>query len=375
MSDSAYDIVVAGLGGMGSAILARSAMRGARSIGVEQFALGHDRGASSGKTRIVRKAYFENSAYVPLLQRAYDLWRDVERRTGATLLRVTGLLLVGRADGEVVSGTQSAAHAYGLALQTFDARGLRARYPGLRVRDDEVGAFEPDGGIVSPEAAVAAHLQLATMHGAQTRECTSVTAWEPGERIAVRLSDGTVLRTASLVLALGPWFSHELASLGIPLVVQRNVQLWFEPSNDAWRASGFPAFLIERPEHPLLYGFPDLGDGVKAAFHGVGETTTPDRLRRDVGNDDVRPVARALDAWMPGAAARLRDWKTCMYALTPDRHFVVGLHPAHRNVVVCGGFSGHGFKFASVVGEIGAQLALDGATIHDIAFLSPSRFT
>lgn len=375
MSDSVYDVVVAGLGGMGSAILARSAMRGARSIGVEQFALGHDYGASSGKTRIVRKAYFENSAYVPLLQRAYDLWHDLERRTGASLLRTTGLLLVGRADGEVVSGTQSAARAYGLALQTFDARGLRTRYPSLRVRDDEVGAFEPDGGVVFPEASVAAHLQLATMHGAQTRECTSVTAWEPGERIAVRLSDGTVLETASLVLALGPWFSHELASLGIPLVVQRNVQLWFEPSDDAWSAPGFPAFLIERPEHPLLYGFPDLGDGVKAAFHGVGETTTPDVLRRDVGSDDVRPVARALDAWMPGAAARLRDWKACMYALTPDRHFVVGLHPAHRNVVVCGGFSGHGFKFASVVGEIGAQLALDGATTHDIAFLSPSRFT
>lgn len=369
-----YDVAVVGLGGMGSAVLARAAMRGARAIGVEQFGLGHDLGASSGRTRIIRKAYYENAAYVPLLLRAYDLWRDVERRTGTELMRITGLLLVGGGDSEVITGTQAAAHTYGLPLQTLRTAELRTRYPRLRVRDGEVGLFESDGGVVFPEAAIRAHLQLAVQHGAVTKDRTAVTFWEAGDVVRLHLYDGTSFEAASLVLTLGPWFAREMESLGIQLVVQRNVQLWFEAVSDEWDAARFPPFLVARPEQPLLYGFPDFGEGVKAAFHASGETTTPDLLRREVVDDDIAPVARALEAWMPGAAARMLAYKACMYSLTPDRNFVIGLHPRYRNVVVCGGFSGHGFKFASVVGEVGAQLALDGVTPHDIRFLSPARF-
>jgi sarcosine oxidase len=164
-----------------------------------------------------------------------------------------------------------------------------------------------------------------------------------------------------------------MESIGVPLVIQRNVQLWFEPSSGQWDAANFPAFLVDRPEQPLLYGFPNFGDGVKAAFHAHGESTMPQALRREATDDDVAPVRRALDAWMPGAAVRFIAAKVCMYSLTPDRNFIIGLHPRHSNVVICGGFSGHGFKFASVVGEIGAQLALDGATTHNVGFLSPER--
>ena len=374
MTRDRYDVAVVGLGSMGSAVLARCAMRGVRAVGIEQYALGHDLGASSGKTRIIRKAYFEDAAYVPLLLRAYELWRDVERRTGTQLLRITGLLLAGEECSEVVTGTRAAAKTYGLPLQMLDAGEMRARYPRLDVRDGEVGAFEPDGGIVFPEKAVAAHLALAKTHDATTIEHATMTSWEAGDSVRLTLSNGTCIEAASAVFTLGPWFAAEMRRIGVPLVVQRNVQLWFSPESTDWDVAHFPAFLIERPEQPLLYGFPDLGEGVKAAFHASGETTSPDSVRRDVGDDDVDPVARALEAWMPGAARKLVAAKVCMYSLTPDRNFVVGLHPRHRNVVVCGGFSGHGFKFASVVGEIGAQLALDGATAHNVEFLSPDRF-
>ena len=213
----------------------------------------------------------------------------------------------------------------------------------------KVGAFEPDGGIVFPEKAVAAHLALAKAHGATTIEHVTMTSWEAGDSVRVTLSNGSCVEAASAVFTLGPWFAAEMQRIGVPLVVQRNVQLWFSPESADWYAAHFPAFLIERSGQPLLYGFPDLGEGVKAAFHASGETTSPDGVRRDVGDDDVDPVARALEAWMPGAARKLVAAKVCMYSLTPDRNFVVGLHPRHRNVVVCGGFSGHGFKFASVV--------------------------
>ena len=374
MSRDRYDVAVIGLGSMGSAVLARCTMRGVRAVGIEQYALGHDLGAGSGKTRIIRKAYFEDAAYVPLLLRAYELWRDVERRTGTTLMQLTGLLLAGDERSEVVTGSQAAAKAYELPLQMLSAAEMRERYPHLRVRDGEVGAFEPDGGVLFPEAAVGAHLALAKSHGATTIEHATMTSWEAGDGVRLGLSNGSLVEASSAVFTLGPWFAPEMERLGIPLVVQRNVQLWFSSGTTEWDAAHFPAFLIDRPEQPLLYGFPDLGEGVKAAFHASGEATSPQALRRDAGDDDVDPVARALEAWMPGAARKLVAAKVCMYSLTPDRNFVVGLHPRHPNVVVCGGFSGHGFKFASVIGEICAQLALDGATPHNVGFLSPDRF-
>jgi sarcosine oxidase len=371
-----YDVAVVGLGGMGSAVLARSAMRGARAVGVEQFTLRHDLGASSGKSRIIRKAYFEDAAYVPLLFRAYDLWREVEQLTGTELLRTTGLLLAGVEDSDAIAGSQAAARAYGLNVEVLTARDMRAIYPRLNVRDDEVGVYEREGGVVFPEAAVDAHLKLAETHGATIIVQTAVTSWSAGVDDVVRLclSDGSTVEARSAVFTLGPWFAQEMKRLGVPLTVQRNVQVWFEPDSPAWDVARFPAFLIERPDQPVLYGFPDMGDGVKAAFHAFGEATEPDALRRAVDDADIVPVARALEAWMPGAATRLRFAKACMYSLTPDRHFVIDVHPDHGNVVVCGGFSGHGFKFASVIGEIGAQLALDGATPHNIGFLSLARF-
>ncbi|MBV8117593.1 MAG: N-methyl-L-tryptophan oxidase [Candidatus Eremiobacteraeota bacterium] len=371
-----YDVAVVGLGGMGSAILARCALRGVRAAGIEQFTLGHDLGASTGKSRIIRQAYFEDAAYVPLLLRAYELWRDVERATGTTLMRITGLLLAGSETSEAIVGSQAAAGAYGLDVDVLRTRELRAKFPHLNVRNGEIGVYERAGGIVFPEAAIAAHLALAATHGADTFERAAVQTWDVAGDGTVRLhlGDGTVVQASSAVFALGPWFEREMAVLGVPLVVQRNVQAWFEPETADWNVGQFPPFLIERDNEPVLYGFPDMGDGVKAAFHAFGEATTPDALRRTIGDDDVLPVAHALDAWMPGAAARLVSAKACMYSLTPDRHFIIDKHPRYPNVVICGGFSGHGFKFASVVGEIGAQLALDGATPHPIQFLSLTRF-
>lgn len=372
-----YDAVVAGLGGMGSAAIAHLALRGARVLGVEQFDALHALGASSGKTRIIRQAYFEDPAYVPILLRAYELWRELERTTGKEVFRLVGLLMAGTPQSEVIGGSLLAAHKHGLPVESLNAAELRVRYPMLRVRDDEVGVFEREAGAVFPERAIRLHLNLAREHGAQMRFNTGMRAWQSeGQGVSVELSDGTSVRTRSLVLTLGPWFAQALREAGVKLEVQRNVQVWFAPQTAAYDAASFPAFLIERRSLPApLYGFPDFGDGVKAAFHGLGATTDPDHLARGIDpQTDVQPVANALEDWMPGAAGTFRQGKACMYALTPDRHFVVDRHPRDARVVLCGGFSGHGFKFASAVGEIAAQLVLDGGTPHPIDFLSLRRF-
>ena len=372
-----YDVAVAGLGGIGSAIVAHCAARGTSVVGFDRFARGHDLGSSTGKSRLIRKAYFEDPAYVPLLQRAYDLWRKLEHDTGADLLRLTGVLVAGAEESEIVHGVQHAARAYDLPIESLSKRQMRARYPTLRLLDGEIGVLECDGGVLAPERAIEAQLEVAGAAGAEMRFVTAMERWEASDNgVEVQLTDGSRIAARVLILALGPWVSDALRSVGIEIRVQRNVQVWFSPASDAYNANSFPGFLLDRPGLPApLYGFPDFGDGVKAAFHGFGELVAPDAVDREIHESaDLQPLARAMEEWMPGAAAAYREAKVCMYSLTADHDFVVDRHPTHRNVVVCGGFSGHGFKFAPVIGEIAADLALDGGTRHAIGFLSAGRF-
>jgi sarcosine oxidase len=372
-----FDVAVAGLGGMGSAIAAHCASRGAATVGFEQFDPAHDLGASHGKSRMIRKAYFEDSAYVPLVLRSYELWRKLEHETGEQLLRITGVLSIGAPNSEIISGTLQAAERHDLAVKAWSQQEVKNRYPSLHLLPDELAVFEPDGGVLDPERSVRAHLKTAESVGAKLCFKTTMESWEATDKgVEIRLNDGNQILARRLVLALGPWFQETLASLGIPLRVQRNVQAWFSPATDVYKSGRFPAFLLNRADLAApLYGFPDFGDGVKAAFHSLGDLTDPAALDREINlARDVEPIVREMERWMPGAAETFREAKPCMYSLTPDGNFVIDRHPKHANVILCGGFSGHGFKFAPVVGEIGADLALDGGSQHQIDFLSLRRF-
>jgi sarcosine oxidase len=243
---------------------------------------------------------------------------------------------------------------------------------------DEEALFEPDGGVLDPEEAVRAHLKVAQAAGAEVRFQTIMQGWEASDRgVKVLLTDQTELFARTLVLSLGPWFKQTLEKLGVPLRVQRNVQAWFGPATNLYEGGRFPAFLLDRAGLPApLYGFPDFGDGLKVAFHGLGEPTTAEKLDRDVDmGRDVAPVREALEKWMPGAGGSFRAAEPCMYSLTPDGHFVIDRYPGYSNVILCGGFSGHGFKFAPVIGEIAADLALERVSRHEIDFLSLKRFS
>jgi sarcosine oxidase len=372
-----YDVAIAGLGGIGSAIAAHCAWRGASVIGLEQFGPAHDRGSSHGQSRMIRQAYFEDAAYVPLVLRSYELWRELEEKAAEELLRITGVLSVGEEKSEIISGTKRSAAEHGLRLENLSRRQLRERYPSLCLLPDEVALFEPDGGVIDPERAVAAHLKVAQGAGAQLRFHVMMRAWEPDANgVTIHLGDGTQLSARKLILSLGPWFKQTMDALGAPLRIQRNVQAWFSPGVSSYKAGAFPAFLLHRAGLPApLYGFPDFGNGVKAAFHGFGEITTAEELNREVDHGrDVASIAAAMEKWMPGAAANFREAKPCMYSLTTDGNFVIDYHPRQANVILCGGFCGHGFKFAPVIGEIAADLALEGESRHQIDFLSLKRF-
>ena len=372
-----YDICVAGLGGIGGAVAEHCARRGARVIGLEQFSRGHDLGSSTGRTRMIRQAYFENPAYVPLVRRSYDLWSALARDSGEDLLALTGVLSVGKETSEIIAGTRRAAREHQIEIQSFTAREVTRHYPILRVHKDEVGILEPGGGVLKPERALAAQLAVAEARGAELRFDVRMAEWRwRNERFEIMLNDESSVTARCLVLAVGPWIQKEAATLGTRIEVERNVQVWFETTSGRFTPEEMPAFLLNREGLPApLYGFPDFGDGIKAAFHGSGELTDPDAVDREINpGRDIEPVARALEAWLPGTAKKPLAAKVCLYSLTPDKNFIIDRHPEYGGLILCGGFSGHGFKFAPVVGEIVADLAMDGATRHPIDFLSLRRF-
>jgi sarcosine oxidase len=366
---------VLGLGGMGSAAAAHLARRGAEVVCVEQFVPGHDKGSSHGESRIIRQAYFEDPAYVPLLLRAYELWEDLERDDPG-IFRLTGGIMLGRPDSDVVAGSLASAREHGLPYDVLDAREIRSRFPAFAPDDDEVGIYEERSGFVRPERTVLAHWRRADKAGADLWAGGKALAWEAdGEGVRVVTPGGT-LEADKLVLAPGAWAPRLLGDLSLPLVVTRQTVFWYLPTDPAAYALGTqPVFVWQRPGlNP--YGFPclDADGGVKVGLHHRGPEADPDLVDRDVSQEEAAEVADLVRPLLPSLVGTLLRAIVCLYVTTPDQNFVVGLHPRHDNVVLACGFSGHGFKFVPVMGEILADLALDGSTRHPIGLFDPSRF-
>jgi sarcosine oxidase len=375
-SHHSADVLVIGLGGMGSAAAYHLARRGHRVIGLEQFTQAHDRGSSHGRSRIIREAYFEHPAYVPLIQRAYELWETLQREGGSRLLLPTGGVMIGPESGVLVQGALTSARTHDLAHELLDSGVLRARYPAFSVTEGTVGVWEPRAGVLFPELCVLAHLRGATGSGAVLRFEERVLAWEArDDDVEVRTDQGTY--TAShLIITAGPWAAAVLSDLGLPLAVERNVMYWFRPCDPAAFSPGrFPVYIYEYRQDAFIYGFPQVGrDGVKVAHHHSGEFCTPDTIRREVTPDEIERMRTILARTLPSLAGELLHAVACMYTNTPDGHFIIDRHPRHPRVTVACGFSGHGFKFASVVGEILAELAVDGQTRHPIELFRLGRF-
>ncbi len=372
------DVIVAGLGGMGSAAAYNLAGRGKSVLGLERFSPAHDRGSSHGRSRIIRQAYFEGAEYVPLLLRAYEHWERLERETGQELMTLTGGLMIGREEGDLVSGSAASADEHGLPYEMLDAGEIRRRFPAYAPDPETVALYEKKAGFVRPEETVRAHLDRAAALGADLRFEEPVLSWEATDG-GVRVETPTASYEAErLVISPGAWAPRLLADLGLPLEVTRQVMFWFEPAGglDLFVPERFPIFIWEPDDGNMFYGFPAQDDdrGVKAAFFRAGGAPTdPETIDREVGEEEVAFLRGYLAEHVPDLAGPCLDAKACMYTNTPDEHFVISPHSDYPQVIVACGFSGHGYKFCGVVGEILADLATEGSTRHPIDLFSPAR--
>ena len=375
---AAYEVIVVGLGGMGSAAVRELAARGVRVLGLEKYGPAHGRGSSHGGSRVIRQSYYESPEYVPLLLRSYDLFDRLAADAGADLITLTGGLMIGRPDSLTVAGSRASAEQWGLEHDILDAGEIRRRWPTLAPRPDEIALFEARSGFVRPEATVAANLRLAGKDGADLRFDEPVTSWEPvGDGVRVTTARGSYT-AGQLVLTPGAWAPELLADLGIDFRIERHVQYWFQPRGGVgpFAPERHPIYIWEDADGDQIYGFPAIDGpdgGAKVAFFRRGTPTTPDGLDTEVHPGEVAAMAAYCGERLPDLPGAFLRGEPCMYSSTPDEHFVVSRHPAHEAVTVACGFSGHGFKFVPVIGEILADLATCGMTVHPITLFDPRR--
>jgi sarcosine oxidase len=371
-----HDVIVIGLGAMGSAALFHLARRGRRVLGLEQFDVPHDRGSSHGLTRIIRLAYYEHPSYVPLLRRAYELWHELERLAGVTLLQTTGSIDAGPPGSAVVEGSLRSCDLHDLPHEVLTSAELTARFPGYRLPRETVAVLQPQGGFLLPELCISHHLIAAQASGAEVHGQERVVEWEPTPRGVVVTTEHGEYEADKLIVSAGAWIGKLVPQLRDLAVPERQVLAWMQPLRaESFQPERFPVFNLVVDEG-RYYGFPvvDILGFKVGRYHHRQEVVDPDTLDRDCHPEDERLLRSFTERYFPDAAGPTTAMQTCMFTNTPDEHFVLDLLPAHPQVIVASPCSGHGFKFASVVGEILADLAISGTTTHDIELHRLARF-
>ncbi len=372
------DVAVIGLGAMGAATLYELAARGRRVVGIDRFEPGHRHGSSHGESRLIRLAYSEDPAYVPLLRLAYRNWRRLEVLTGERILNITGILEAGYPSSPMVAASLRSALEHRLAHEVLSPAQVAARFPAFELPAGWDCAFQPDAGFLEPEKAIGLYLKAAAGLGAVTRTHTQVIHIQPsGDHVVVCLEDGERIEAGRAVIAAGAWIGDLAPILAPHLRLTRQVLVWFEPNRpELVTPDRFPVFMLETAAD-VIYGVPDFrGSGVKAAsHHACGDLASADSGRPDADAADVERVHKVLRALIPAAAGRPCRTETCLYTRSPDEHFIIGLHPDAPQIVLASPCSGHGFKFASLIGEILADLATTGSTDMPIGLFAPERLT
>lgn len=374
MKGPVFDCIVLGLGAMGSSTAYQLALRGKKVLGLEQFNCAHDRGSSHGETRLIRKAYFEHPDYVPLLERSYELWKDLESRSRKKLLHETGLLIVGdEKKSEVLQGVRFSSEKYGIPLEEWDYESLKKKFPQAQLSSQMTGLFEPTGGYLEVENCVRAFCAQAIQLGAELHFEERVLSWKKSQHgFEVVTSKGSYV-SEQLVVTLGSWTSQFLKETAPYLKVHRVPLFWFESKGLFRKEEGVPCFAFDLPEG-FFYGFTESAGEVKVTIHkALGEVENPTEESREVKEEEAAPVISFVSKYLKGVPPKPTRGAICFYTLSPDTHFILDEIPDCPGGFWAGGFSGHGFKFTSLIGEVLADWVIEQKTRSPIDFLRMKR--
>ena len=378
-----YDAIVIGIGSMGSATCYHLAKSGHKVLGLEQFGISHDHGSHSGQTRIIRKAYFEYPDYVPLLERAYENWFTLEKEIGISLFQKTGMLYLGKPDDRLVKGVRDSAQKFKLNIQNLSSEILEKKYPQFWIPQDREAVFEPDAGFLLPETAILSFTERALHFGAHIKIGEKTLKWKDKDGHIEVVTNESTYSCSKLIITAGAWANKMIPNFGSSFKVTKQVLAWVKAKDASLFELGeFPTWIFDNGDNKgSFYGFPILSEdkfggpvGLKVALHYPGPDIDPDEDPRAVPENEEAKIIEFLNRHLPQGYSRTNSISTCLYTYSLDENFILGPSPESDKVILAAGFSGHGFKFASVVGEILADLAFKETTTLPIEFLSPQRF-
>lgn len=372
-----YEVIVIGVGGMGSAAAYHLASRGIDTLGIERFDIPHSMGSSHGITRIIRRGQYENPEYVPLAERSYELWRELEAITHRDLLHVIGGVDAGPPEGEVFPNSRESCREHNIEHEILSGREVNERFPGYEIPADHKAVYQPESGFLVPEQCIIAHVEAAQERGAEihARERVLEVSTDHGSDVRVE-TDHDTYRADQVIVTAGAWAREFAPELADELVPVRQVLAWLQPSDPSlFDPDSFPVFIHET-ETERYYGFPrfDVPGFKFARFNHFAEEVDPDEMPREPRKEDEDMLRAYARRYFPEGAGPTMQLSTCLFTNTPDGHFILDTAPGQPKVTLGAGFSGHGFKFASAIGEILADLALDGETDHNIELFLADRF-
>jgi len=370
-----YDCIVLGLGAMGSSAAYQLSKRKKKVLGIEQFTCAHDKGSSHGETRLIRKAYFEHPDYVPLLERSYELWKELEQVVGKKLLHETGLIILGEKNqSPVLAGVKQSSEKYKIPIQIWDRNTIQKLFPQAHVPENYEGIFEKTGGYLEVENCVRAFCEAALQLGADLRFEEKILGWKKiGSEFEVTTSKGKYF-AEKILLTAGPWTASFLKGLEKYFKVHRAPLFWFESKGDFRKENGVPCYAFDT-EEGFFYGFTEKDGMIKIALHlPLQEVMTMDGVERKVTFEDEKPVVNFVKKYLKGISPEPKKSALCFYTMSPDTHFILDEIPDKPGGYFGGGFSGHGFKFSSLIGEVLADWVCEGNTRHPVEFLKMKRF-
>jgi sarcosine oxidase len=384
VASNSFDVIVIGVGSMGSATCYYLAKRGYKVLGLEQFDISHQLGSHTGQSRIIRKAYFEHPDYVPLMERAYKNWNDLEKETGEQLYYQTGLLYAGNSTNEIIKGVKLAASLYNIELKQLNIAEVSDQFPQFSFTEKFEILFEPNAGFLPPERSIRLYTAQAEKHGAVIHSNEKVIEWKKdGDSVMVK-TDKNTYYSNKLIVTAGAWAGKMIPNFSSKIKVTRQFIAWIKTKNDnQFTLNNFPCWMFgDDDKHGCYYGFPLLDTkkfgepaGLKLAHHVPAQVTDPDNVNRETTKEDLDDLHYCLNKYLPGVFDSVLHTKICLYANSPDENFIIDKLPGYEeNVSIACGFSGHGFKFASVIGEILADIAIDRKTNLPIEFLNAKRF-